>query len=733
MGSTGEDRLTGLTDAVADALPIYEIPDDDLVGEVLVPAMESAEEARIAAGFFSSRCLAQLAPGLAAYIANSGANLRVLLSPELSQHDRDAIERGLRSPAEVLAESAARLLEHARLSESALVHHTLDCLAYLVASGRLDLRFVLMQAGMYHKKQWLFRDGEMWVAVHGSGNATARGLLVNGEQMTVDRPWMDGAASRSRVARLVEQWDRQWENRHAHSLTLTAAQGLSFASGRISEGLVPTIDDFWKAWDHDHRAGLEPPLPPAWKGLPPRLLSVPQSMEWRSGPYEHQGRAVDALLAAGGRGVLAIATGGGKTKTALIAATELQNRHDGPMLVVVLVPSKPLMTQWADDVAEFGVAPFLPSLTEGLHRRRRLEEIRAALEVGGRRTEVIVSTASLFAQDLGLRTFIDSLKPDVELILVGDEMHNLGVSTFLNNLPERFDRRIGLSATPIRQYDPDGSDRLFDFFGPQVFEFTLRDAIRAGCLVPYSYSIHEVGLNGAEMDKYVELTEELRRAGFRVDDDGRTVIPSEKVERLLRERRAVLEQASAKLACLRSILERAGPTSIHRALIYASAKPPILGEARQIDQVNAVLSDLGIVAHQFTSEETARSDASAILDRFASGDYQALTAMKVLDEGVDIPQTDTGFILASSTVEREWVQRRGRVLRKSPGKTSARIHDFLVVPPDMSTTYGRSILRGELRRVRAFAEDCSNEWATGGPRALIAKYEDVHADTGAVP
>lgn len=334
-------------------------------------------------------------------------------------------------------------------------------------------------------------------------------------------------------------------------------------------------------------------------------------------------------------------------------------------------------------------------------------------------------TNSLFAQDESIRAFAEALDPRVLTMLIGDEVHNLGVPSFLDDPPERFDLRLGLSATPIRQYDPDGSDALFHFFGEPVFDFTLADAIEAGCLVPYRYYLHEVHLSAAEMDKYSELTEELRAAGFRRDDDGRTIIPNAKVERLLRERRAVLEQAEAKLAVLPNLLRGNGRDRIERTLIYTSAKPLVVDDRRQIERVNALLAELGIISHQLTSEETSRGDASALLDRFGRGDYQVLTAMKVLDEGIDIPQTDTAFLLASSTVRREWVQRRGRILRRSEGKTSASVHDFLVIPPDPESDDGKSVLRGELARAEEFTRLAQNEWERDGPRSVISRYEDL--------
>ena len=715
--------MPGQLEAVlANVQPLYEIPGNDLVGEVLQPAMAVSSTARVGAGFFSSHCLAQIAPGLAAYIAGTTAPLQLLISPEISTEDRDAIDRGLKTPDEVVDEAMRMLLTDARLSSSAVVHHTLACMSYLIAAQRLEIRFVLMHQGMYHKKMWLFNDGENWVAVHGSGNATARGLLVNGEQMTVDKPWSDGPASRRRVEMLVEQWEKQWDNENPHSITLRAAQGLAFVTEFRDGSAVPTVEDFWAAWRADADAGLEPELPPNYRAAPTHQLRVPPGIEWREGAYGHQGQAVDGLLAAGGRGVLQIATGGGKTRTALIAATQMQDQHSGPTLVVVLVPSKPLMLQWADDVREFGVEPALPSLATKDARATMIAEIRAALRSSDRRTEVIVMTNSLFSSDHGVRELAADLPGDTLTIIIGDEMHNLGVPTFLGDPPEQFQKRIGLSATPIRQYDPDGSDRLFAFFGQPVFEFSLADAIAAGCLTPYRYELHEVPLTEDEMDKYADLTDELRAAGFRVDDSGQTVIDNTKVERLLRERRSVLENASGKIEVLRELLSK-DPRAIQRTLIYASAKPKVVGNGRQLEEVNALLSELGIISHQFTNAETSRSDARRILDLFAGGDYQVLSAMKVLDEGVDIPQTDTAYVLASSTVTREWVQRRGRILRQAPGKKEATLHDFLVLPTDRSTSYGRSVLRGELKRAEEFVGLSSNEWETGGPRSVISRYE----------
>lgn len=717
-----------LANALEEVAPSYEVPDDDLVGEVLVPGMRASTDVRVGAGFFTSGCLAQVAAGLAAYIARDDHTmLRLLISPEISEEDRAAIESALRDPAEVINTAMGHLFEDAALSASRIERHAVQCLAYLLAAGRLEVRFCLMRRGQYHKKIWLMSDGDDWLAVHGSGNATTRGLFVNGEQMTIDRGWCDGPRSVGRINTLLTRWSQQWENEHPHSLTVTAQQALALLE-KLGEtqtvSKVPSVADFWAAWRADLDAGLAPELPP--NVLLPHLhpqLSIPDWLNWQTGRYAHQSAAVAAFTAANRRGILAIATGGGKTKSSLVAAALAQDEHQGPMLVVILVPSKPLMNQWAGDVSDFGVAPILLSLLPGQARRARLEQLRAALSLGQPRTEVLVMSNALFTGDASIRAFIDNLPDSVCTMVIGDEVHNLGSPAFMANPPQRFDYRLGLSATPVRQYDPDGTDALFSFFGDQIYEFSLQEAIDSGCLVKYDYYLHEVALTEDEFELYEELTAKIVALGFMAKDKGESSSDNKLYETLLFRRRAVLENASGKIPLLRSLLS-SDPDSVQRTLIYASGKkPPFDDYERQISQVNDMLSELGIVSHQFTSEETASPAGRDILRLFGEGAYQVLTAMKVLDEGVDIPQTDTAFLLASSTVEREWVQRRGRILRDAPGKTRATLHDFLVVPPAGAGATRDQIMRAELARAEEFASLSENEWAPGGARRVMAQYE----------
>lgn len=706
---------------------LYEVPRDNIASEVLIPGMRVATRVRIMAGFFSSQSFAQLAPGLAAFIEGDNEPLEMLISPRISAEDRDAIGRAINDPVKVANETMILLFEEARASQSAIAAHVVDCLSYLIAADRLHLRFVLMEQGMFHPKVWLLEQGDDVLAVHGSSNPTEAGLLYNSEAVSVDRPWVDGDAARERTLALTEMFEAYWHNKREKSLTVEASAGLRI-SGEHEVERIPTTDDFWRAWHEDFKKGAAPPLPsevpqPVWiSGAPDQRLHTPGNLIWETGRFAHQGRAVRAWEDGGRRGILAIATGGGKTVLSFIAATRLQNENETPLLVVVLAPTSPLVDQWEAETERFGIRAYVLGRLGAGNRIADLHWIIAGLEHGVSRTEVLICSNSLYGGSSDLRQFLDAVPESIRVLLVADEVHNLGTRTFLEHTPERAQYRLGLSATPIRQYDAYGTDALFDFFGPTLFEFGLDEAIAAGCLTPYRYHLHEVQLDPEEMDEWRRLTEQLRKRGFVRPDEGQGGL-DEAIQRLLEARRSVLENAADKIPILQRLIDQTPASAVAGTLIYTSAKRDPLGRVKQITQVNRLLSDLGIISHQLTYTETGGPKARKIISAFADGDYQALTCMKVLDEGVDVPATTHAYILASSTVQREWVQRRGRVLRTFPGKEFANIHDYFLVPPDPESTEGRAILRGELKRADDFAGSAENAWDSDGPRLVMERYE----------
>ena len=277
-------------------------------------------------------------------------------------------------------------------------------------------------------------------------------------------------------------------------------------------------------------------------------------------------------------------------------------------------------------------------------------------------------------------------------MLIGDEAHTLGADSFLANKPEFFERRLGLSATPERQYDPDGTEQIFDFFGGCVYEFgldrrhrVLPRAVRLSC------SRQHARRRRVRTSSSIFPSASVRPsvAGAAIEDRSLTG--------LLIRRRRVIETSVSKLDLLRAVLEHRGPRHLTQTLVYASAKNP-----EQFDRIAALLTDLNIRWAPVTEATTTdRRLLERTLTTFARGGTQVLLAKKVLDQGLDIPSIREAFIVASSMVEREWIQRRGRVLRRHPDKPWAVVHDFLALPPVSRGRQRCHLNRGEDRPDRA--------------------------------
>lgn len=442
-------------------------------------------------------------------------------------------------------------------------------------------------------------------------------------------------------------------------------------------------------------------------------LASPPSLNYTTGNFAHQGTAADAFEKNGFRGVLEMATGSGKTITAMICAHRLY-RSQQPLLIVISAPYIPLMQQWSDEITPFGLKAVNLTGTSGARgRARELNRIKRRFRTGISNVEAVLVSHRTLCDD-AFKAEVESF--DSATLLIGDEVHNLGSEEFITAPPFFFNFRLGLSATPVRQYDDEGSEALFSFFGPVVFRFSLKEAI-GRCLVPYDYCVHPVELTQGEMDEWYELTAKIKANAWR-HEDGK---PDQYLAKLFRDRRLLLEIAANKIVALDAALEQEDPRSLRHTLIYASDKTP-----QQLEAVNALLKERGLLFHQLTFQETAhREETARIIRSFQEGTLRVLTAKRVLDEGVNIPQTEKAFILASTTVERQWIQRRGRLLRtcREIGKTHGEVHDFLALPPDIDNVddEASTLIRLELLRAQEFASLARNAGRDDGPLAIIHK------------
>ena len=669
-------------------------------------------------GFFSSEALRSISPGLAEYLVRTENPMRLVVSPNISDLDYGALRDGVSTPQEVLENRLKELLGEAKVSASALVEHTLECLAYLLSTNRLKIRIAwLKDGGLFHPKVWFFRDKRFTVVAHGSSNFTLSGLTRNHEQIRVETSWRGELANES-IDILTEEFEALWNGSQDYVLSLDLPTAISNDLIReYTTNSPPSPDDFRRAWNEDAnkvKALVRPKT--LVHGQMRDRLEIPQGLDLYSGRFGHQGKAVESWEYAGRRGIFAMATGSGKTIAALGATVRLQEDYES-LLVVVSAPYRPLVSQWIEETNAFGVQPlFSKGTTRELTNRLDLAVRRLVSKVST--LQIAVVTHKYLARP-DFHALLESIPEQVKTLLIADEVHNLGSAGFISDPPQRFDFRLGLSATPERQYDPDGTQSLFEYFGETVFEFSLEDAIGV-CLVPYNYYIHRVCLADTEFEEWQRLTRQLVRAGFSGGDQD----PSDSgklsatVTALLNKRRKVIESAENKVHTLRSLLGGKSRDDIRHTLVYATDK----GRDQLISANRMLQEDLHLTIHQLTADETKNKlRASRLLDHFSAGQFQVITCMRVLDEGVDVPQVSVAYLLASNTVKRQWIQRRGRILRRCDAidKRLAHLHDFVVIPPDPAAAEGRAILRSELARAQEFAGLAANAGADDGPFAKI--------------
>ena len=693
--------------SVPDIRPLYILPDDPVTEEVLIPCFQSATQVDCMMGFFSSEVLVSLAPGLATFINCSQGSFRLIISPLLQPEDKDAIEEGIAS----LEDIASTVLKDIIITEDLVEQHTLKCLSWLLRSGRLEIKIALMKDALFHPKVWLFcGDGDV-IAAHGSSNMTDAGIRKNIEQISISKSWAD-PTQHYITEKLCDQFKRLWENEDDSCIVVAMPQAIreSLLQTYCSD-TPPTETDLRTLYGRATGTINEPPATYDSFELPRPSFAIPLGLQFEEGPFEHQGKAVSAWCEAGYRGVLEMATGSGKTIASMICAFRLYE-VDKPLLIVVAAPYVPLIQQWCDEILPFGLKAVNLTVAAGARgRARELNKIKRQLRAGRSDVEtVVVSHKTLCNSD-----FKDEIeKFDCTTLLIADEVHNLGSEGFITDLPSFFNYRLGLSATPIRQYDEQGTEVIFSFFGPVVFQFTLKEAI-GRCLVEYDYYVHPVELTQDEMDEWYGLTAKIKANTWRQESSE----PNEYLTKLLRDRRALLENAENKIAALEAVLIREDFRTLQHTLIYASDKAP-----EQLNAINTLLNAHGIVFHQLTHEETANREKTArIIKSFQEGTLGILTAKRVLDEGVNIPEIEKAFIVASTTVERQWIQRRGRLLRtcRETGKTHSEIHDFIAFPPDSDTIDGeaRTLIRSELLRVQEFASLARNAGRDDGPLKVI--------------
>ena len=704
----------GLKAAISNAQPLYFLPRDPVIQAVLIPALQTSRSADLMMGYFSSSSFTAIAPGLATFLRSSNAPMRMVVSPFLTADDFEAITKS----DEELHRLAERILIEDVPDQDMIVRHTLECFAWLITQRRLVIKVAVMREALFHPKVWLFEDGKNRAALHGSTNFTKTGLSKNREQLTLSRDWK-GDEAVFHIDRFRQEFDALWSGGDQDCTVIPLSDAVErrivtwYKTKEIpDENTVTTL------WQKIH----ESPRPADTDVVNTAELKIPEHLVYKTGDFAHQGQAVKAWIESGHRGILEMATGAGKTITAMICATKLQDEV-GRLFIVVSAPYRPLIEQWCSEIREFGVCSINLTTAGGPEGRDyEIEQASRRLRMGISHTEVLVTSNDTLCTERFVRAIADvkAMK-----LLIADECHNLGTASFISNPPDIFDSRLGLSATPVRQYDEEGTAGLIAYFGDICFSFTLDQAI-GKCLTEYDYHVHFVELTDDEMEEWKELTAQIATQAWKLQSTQN----DPHLDNLLRLRRLILETASEKLALLAELLDAENLRVLRFALVYATDKQP-----EQLEQVNRLLRERGVLFRQLTDRETkSRKKLQEILSSFQNGQLRVLTAKRVLDEGVNIPQIRLAFLLASTTVKRQWVQRRGRLLRKCKeiDKTHAVIHDFVVLPPRASSSAiasldrdARKLVRSELERVWEFARLSRNGPLKSGPYEAVQHLQEL--------
>ena len=710
--------------------PEYRSRLDNVIRDFYTPVLKQSVLYKRAVGFFSSSALISLSAGICGLIENGGS-IQMIASPRLSPEDIEAINDGIRRRDDVIKEALIREL---RKPKGKFEEARLNLLSNLIATGKLDIKIAFLEddntVGMFHEKLGLMYDKENnIIAFSGSMNESANAFTTNYEAIDVFSSWTQDA---ERVFTKQSAFNAMWDD-YEPSIKVVEFPEVReeiLRRYKVNDHIDTRLDD--ELSDTVFVPNIEPVT-----SVGPR---IPSNVKLRP---EYQIPAIEEWAIHKYVGIFDMATGTGKTYTALGAIARLYKDLNQNLAVIIICPYQHLVEQWKEDIVAFGMKPIV-CYSESSQKdwRDRLKTAVESFNLGVQNHFCIVSTNATFATDY-VQDLITKLTGNI--VLVVDEAHNFGAEKLSKTLLPHIPYRLALSATIDRHGDPEGTQKLYDYFGEKRIEYTLKDAIDNDMLTPYYYHPIPVSLNDQELSEYLELTAKIRK-NIHADKNGKIRL-TEYAERLLIKRARLVAGASEKIGTLRKLIENykddnqilvyCGATTMHD-VDYEEGKPPI-EEARQIDIVASMLgNDLNMRVTKFTSEENSE-ERERIKQDFAEGKHlQALVAIRCLDEGVNIPSIRTAFILASSTNPKEYVQRRGRVLRKFKGKSHAVIYDFITLPLPLDSVNKydsdtidsvKSLAKREIARMKDFAAIAENPFDSDSLIAEIQRKYEIESDT----
>lgn len=664
-------------------------------------------------GFFSSSGIRSLAYGFALFIANGG-KMRVVINHFLSKEDKEAIENGQKH---LVDNYESRILSDiAKLTKtlSKEDEHFFQCLSYLISINRIEfVATISTKGGPGHDKYGIFTDGKNnKVAFIGSANFSHSALELNGETITV----FTSSDDDKRICEYQTLFNKSWENDTPHLIHIPINEVKTYISDNF-----PKLS-FEELLGNSMDLRTDNTVNSYCKPLSKRILDKIELKEQEPRfpfPEERpiQIDAYDAWISNGKNGVFAMATGSGKTVTALNCLRK-QYKENGYYKAIIVVPTQALAIQWEKEAKAFNFQHIVSTHTDKDWKNTLSRYTTRSLLDQSKSIIIITTYATFNRKDMQL--FINRVKGIETFMYIADEAHNIGSTSSLKHLPHNILWRIGLSATPERIYDDIGSEKLYEFFNSRppeyTYRYTMKQAIEENILCHYDYYPIFVELTNSEMEEYEYISTQLRKF---IDPDTGKYKPE--AEKLLLKRKRIIHKAENKKVAISNLLEdlRHKRKLDYTFVFVPEGYEPDYSERDSydidqedihiIDEYAQMFKNQGYSYHKYIS---GLDDAPGILKSFAEGDIQILLSMKCLDEGVDIPRAEHAIFCSSTGNPRQFVQRRGRVLRKSKGKDKAKIWDLIVAPPNvMNDSIGieRNMFISEVKRIVNFAALADNQ------------------------
>lgn len=673
----------------------YSSENCSIVKDFYIPALKSASSYDRAVGFFSSSSLSIAARGLAPLLL-SGGIMRLIIGYPVSLDDFEAIKKGVNI--------GKHFLDIQEKTEDFFLNITdilecrrFDALSYLVASNRLQIRFAFRPSGMYHEKIGIIRDDNFdRVAFIGSANETGMALSddFNSESINSYFSW-DEAIYKHYGLEIEERFEKLWKDEQP--ITKTIAANTEFINQLAKYHLGKDISNIVQTLINQENDNLSEENTFNYLPALPNFIG-----QHKYQLRDHQKTALNNWSKNKYQGILKLATGSGKTITALHACTvlTLSEYFSRGLCIVVAVPYQGLAEQWHDEMKNFNINALLCYKSYSLWH----QELKNRIAEFNLSTTNNILAIIVVNDTLKRATFLNEIaKVSIDrLLFIGDECHNHANKKLIESLPLA-KLRLGLSATPWTEGELIKKQLLTDFYGNIIAEYGLKEAINDNVLCPYDYFPIPCVMNDEEADLYEDMSSKISMMEAIKDSGG--IIDEETLMHLYLKRTRLIGNISSKIDKLDLLITKNGRQT--HSLFYCGEgglENSVDSDEKTIDEVSKLLHKRGWRTSKFTSEQSL-SMRKKIMASFRNADIDALVSKRVLDEGIDVPACSQAYIMASTRNERQYIQRRGRVLRRAANKHKAIIYDFVSLPPEerKHKTCFISMVNQELHRVSEFS------------------------------